>query len=228
MKKCVVIPTYNSPHIEEVINDVLNFGYTVIVVDDGSSEKISINNPNSILITHDKNLGKGRAILSGARKARELGFDRFVTIDADKQHYASEIGKLYDAYEKECIVIGKRNFDSKNVPKSSIFGRKFSNFWVKLETFKDLQDTQSGFRIYPISILDLKTKYSRFDFEIEVLVRHSFRGGYIKEVDIECYYPPQSQRISHFHKVKDNIRLSKMHTRLIIERFFLLRGFLWN
>ena len=228
MSICVVIPVYNSPYIDEVIEDVLSFGYTLIVVDDGSDTEVKIKNSNTILLRHKKNMGKGEAILSGAQKAKELGFDSFVTMDADKQHIAFEIKKLIEAYSPNTIVVGSRNFKNQNIPKSSIFGRKFSNFWVNLETFKSLKDTQSGFRIYPVSILDLKLKKRRFDFEIEVLVLHCFGGGDVKEVEVECYYPPIEQRITHFDKVKDNIRLSRIHTRLIIQRFFLLRGFLWN
>ncbi|MCF6174036.1 MAG: glycosyltransferase family 2 protein [Campylobacteraceae bacterium] len=228
MNTCIVIPTYNSPYIKEVVEDVKKYGYTVIVVDDGSTNSIDLQNFNIHVITHKTNLGKGEAILSGAKKAKELGFEFFVTMDADKQHISSQIQKLLDSYKQDTIVIGCRDFESENVPKSSIFGRKFSNFWVNLETFKSLKDTQSGFRIYPVSILNLNIKKRRFDFEIEVLVLHCFNGGDVKEVGVECYYPPIEKRISHFDKVKDNMRLSIIHTKLVVQRFFFLRGFLWN
>ena len=228
MNTCVVIPVYNSPYISEVIKDVQKYDYTLIVVDDGSDKKIKVDDSAIILLSHPENMGKGEAIITGAKKAKELGFESFVVMDADKQHIASQIEILTKAYRPDTIVVGCRNFESENIPKSSIFGRKFSNFWVNLEIFKSLKDTQSGFRMYPISILSLKTKKRKFDFEIEVLVLHSFSGGNIKEVDIECYYPPFEQRISQFDKVKDNVRLSKIHMVLIIQRFLLLRGFFWN
>lgn len=227
MKNCVVIPVYNSPYIDEVIKDALKYDYQLIVVDDGSDTKVSVPE-NVILITHKQNMGKGEAILSGAKKAKELGYDFFVTMDADKQHLASEIYKLIDAYKPNSIVIGNRNFEHENVPDSSKFGRKFSNFWIKLETFKTLGDTQSGFRAYPVNILDLNIKNKRFDFEIEVLALHSYRGGEIIDVDTECYYPPSDERVTHFDKVKDNIRLSLIHTKLVLQRYILLRGFLWK
>lgn len=226
MNTCVVIPVYNSPYIKEVVRDVLRHGYYVIVVDDGSDEVVE--DLHVEVIRHQTNMGKGEAILSGAKRAKELGFESFVTMDADKQHLSYEIEKLINSYQKNYIVIGCRNFEDENVPKSSKFGRAFSNFWVNLETFKSLKDTQSGFRIYPISILDLNIKNRRFDFEIEVLVLHSYSKKEIIDVDVECYYPPFEERISHFDKVKDNIRLSKIHSRLFMQRFFLLRGFIWN
>ncbi len=228
MSDCVVIPVYNSPYIRDVVEDVLSHGYKVIVVDDGSNESVNIDGLNADLIVHKTNMGKGEAILSGAKAAKNLGYKNFIVVDADKQHISSEISKLTDAYEEDFIVIGNRDFDDKFVPRSSKFGRIFSNFWVNLETFKKLKDTQSGFRMYPISILDLNTKNRRFDFEIEVLVLHCFRGGKVKEVAVKCYYPPSHERISHFDKLKDNIRLSKIHTKLVFQRFFLLRGFLWH
>lgn len=228
MNICIVIPVYNSPYILEVIEDVLQFDYKIIVVDDCSDIKVEFLHENVLLIRHNLNEGKGQAILTAAKKAKECGFDSFITIDADKQHLSSEIKKLINVYKKESIIIGNRNFNQENVPSSSKFGRKFSNFWVNLETFKKLGDTQSGFRIYPVSILDLSTSKKRFDFEIEVLVLHCYNGGDVIDVEVDCYYPPVCERISHFDKIKDNIRLSFLHAKLVSQRFLLFRGFLWN
>ncbi len=228
MKTCIVVPVYNSPYITEVIDDLLNYNYRIIVVDDGSDTKVEIDHPNIELQRHPVNMGKGEAILTGAQKAKALGYESFVTIDADKQHLSSEIIKLLNTYQPNTIVIGNRNFKHTHVPNSSKFGRKFSNFWVMLETFQKLGDTQSGFRMYPVSILDLNIKNKRFDFEIEVLALHAYRKGQIIDIEVECYYPPEDERISHFDKIKDNIRLSLLHSKLITQRFLLLRGFLWH
>ena len=227
MNICIVIPVYNSPFIKEVLEDISSYDYKIIVVDDGSDIVVESDILKIEVLRHTINKGKGEAILTGAKRAKELGYDCFVTMDADKQHISSEIVKLIDSYEDNTIVIGNRNFNSENVPKSSKFGRKFSNFWVQVETFKNLGDTQSGFRLYPTSILDLNIKNRRFDFEIEVLVLHSYNKGNIVDVDVECYYPPSDERISHFDKTKDNVRLSLLHSKLVIQRFLFLRGFLW-
>ncbi len=228
MKPCVLVPVYNSPYIREVIVDILTHGYKIIVIDDGSEQKVTLDDLDVTVVYHEKNQGKGQAILSGAAKAKELGYDCFVTMDADKQHISSQIKKLLDAYEDETIVIGNRDFTGDDVPDSSKFGRKFSNFWVKLETFKTLGDTQSGFRMYPISILDLPLTNKRFGFEIEILAHHSYAKREIKDVEVECYYPPKEERISHFNKIDDNVRLTLLHTKLMIQRYAFLRGFLWK
>lgn len=228
MNFCIVVPVYNSPYIKEVIGDILSYGYKVIVVDDGSDEAVDLDTMDVELLRHATNQGKGQAILSGAARAKELGCDCFVTMDADKQHISSQIKKLLEAYEDETIVVGNRDFSGDNVPDSSKFGRKFSNFWVMLETFKKLGDTQSGFRMYPVSILELPLKNKRFDFEIEILVHHLYACRKIKDVEVECYYPPHQERISHFNKIDDNIKLTLIHTKLMIQRYAFLRGFLWR
>ena len=228
MNFCIVIPVYNSPYIQEVVRDVLSFAYKVIVVDDGSDEVVNVDMLDVELLRHTTNLGKGQAILTGAARAKELGYDCFITMDADKQHISSQIQKLVNVYEDETIVVGNRDFSSDNVPNSSKFGRVFSNFWVMLETFKKLGDTQSGFRMYPLSILDLPIKNKKFDFEIEILVHHLYACKKIKDVEVECYYPPLQERITHFNKIEDNLRLTLLHTKLMLQRYIFLRGYLWK
>ncbi|MDA3909694.1 MAG: glycosyltransferase family 2 protein [Sulfurimonas sp.] len=227
MNIAIVIPVYNSPFIDEVIEDVFKYGYKVIVVDDGSEQKVTSAHKEIEILRHEKNMGKGEAILTGAKCAKKLGFEAILTFDGDKQHLSSQIAKLISHYKEGNIVIGNRDFSSQTVPNSSKFGRKFSNFWVFLETFKSLGDTQSGFRIYPVNILELNMRNRRFDFEIEVLALHSYRKGEIIDVEVECYYPPKDERVSHFDKFHDNWRLTKAHTKLMIQRYLLLRGIIW-
>jgi len=216
-----VIPVYNNPTtISDVVDDALNTGATVIVVDDGSVPAVSLNivSERFYLLQHTLNAGKGEAILTGAHKAKDMGFASFFIVDADGQHFPHEIANFADKNLDECIVIGCRRF-AENVPGSSKFGRRFSNFWIWSETGLHLDDTQSGFRSYPISVLELDLQRKRYDFEIEILVKHVWNGGCIEEVEIEVYYPKPEDRISHFHAFKDNMRLTKLHSRLVFKRW---------
>jgi len=221
MQSCIVIPVYNNPTtIRDVVDDALNTGATVIVVDDGSVPTVSfeVESDRLYLLHHVHNAGKGEAILTGGKKARDLGFVSFFIVDADGQHFPEEIENFADKNLEECIVIGCRRF-AENVPTSSKFGRRFSNFWIWSETGLHLDDTQSGFRSYPISVLELDLQRRRYDFEIEILVKHVWNGGCIEEVEIEVYYPKPEDRISHFHAFKDNMRLTKLHSRLVFKRW---------
>jgi len=189
----------------------------VVVVDDGSDVEIEYQHDRVHLLRHKNNLGKGEAILTGAKYAAKLGFDSFFVLDGDAQHSPADIGQFVAEDRSNSIIIGAREF-GKNVPFSSKFGRAFSNFWVYAETGRRLQDTQSGFRSYPISILKLDLKKRRFDFEIEVLVKHLWSGKDIKEVNISVHYQSKSERVSHFDKFRDNLRLSTLHASLLLLR----------
>lgn len=218
---CIVIPVYNNPDtINSVVRDALKTGAYVVVVDDGSVPQVTLEiaNDNLHLLRHTTNKGKGEAILTGGYHVKALGFESFFAVDADGQHFPAEISRFSDKNLQECIVIGCRRFED-NVPGSSKFGRAFSNFWIKVETGLELNDTQSGFRSYPVSILDLPLYKKRYDFEIEVLVRHAWQGGCVEEVDISVYYPKPDERVSHFDKFRDNVRLSLLHSTLVFSRW---------
>lgn len=227
----VVVPTYNNPAtIQNVVKDVLHHGYRVVVVDDGSTQKIeniiSLQDENLTILRHEINQGKGAAIITGAKEAQRLGCSYFASIDGDGQHLASEIQKLLLACDGENqIIIGARNFGIDNVPNGSKFGRWFSNFWARWDSEQEINDSLSGFRLYPISILDLKIKTSRYDWEMEVLVKHGWKGRKIKETTIECYYPSPEERVSHFKKFWDTAAIVMVHIRLLPLKFILKKRY---
>jgi glycosyltransferase involved in cell wall biosynthesis len=227
----IVIPSLdNHATIKPLIVSLLDEGYAPIVVDDGSSpplkETLKEFGEEIEIITHEKNRGKGEALLSGARCAKSRGVYFFVSMDADGQHLSSEIPKLLNANDNKSIIIGARNFGIDNVPFGSKFGRWFSNFWAVLDTSQKITDSLSGFRLYPISILDLHFSTTGFDWEMEVLVKHAWKKRAIKEVDIECYYPDPNERVSHFKKFTDTMKIVAVHVKLLPLRVFLLKGFI--
>ena len=226
----VVVPTYNNPQsIEKVAQDVLSHGYTLVIVDDGSSTPVSSllhTQDNLSILRHEVNQGKGAAIMTGAREAQKRGFDYFISLDGDGQHLASQIEKICDACDgADQIIIGARNFEINHVPNGSKFGRWFSNFWACWDTEQSITDSLSGFRLYPTSILDLIIKTKRFDWEMEVLVKHAWKGRLIKEVSIECYYPTPEERVSHFKKFWDTAAIVMVHVKLLPWKFFLKKRY---
>jgi|GEM_PF-81378 len=224
-KACVVVPCYNpGVAVREVLSSLSSCGLDLIVVDDGSNaetKKLLAEADLKHLVTLPINQGKGKALRAGFLKARELGFSHVLTFDADGQHLASSIDDLIAASRANptAIVVGARRMDrvsNPNVPNSSLFGRSFSNFWVWTECGAWGKDTQSGLRVYPmLSALLTQQVASHYDFEIEVVVRHVWSGGTIVDVDVDVYYPPRAERISHFKGFADNARLSWLHTRLV-------------
>lgn len=218
----IVIPVYNhGATLRQVVERALAVHPDVLVVDDGSSDRPldTLHGLKVRMAGHPLNQGKGAAIMTAARLARGLGMSHIVTIDADGQHDPVDFPRFAAmlAAEPMAIVVGARNFDTANVPGSSRFGRKFSNFWLRLQTGKTLSDTQSGFRAYPLAVLDgLKLRERHYSFEVEVLVRGAWAGVPLREVDIAVHYPPPGERVSHFKAFRDNLRLTLLNTHLTL------------
>lgn len=220
---CVLIPTYNNAQVlEQVIRDVMHFTTRIVVVNDGSTDDtpgILARYPTIETVQYPLNRGKGYALRKGFKKAVELGYDYAITIDSDGQHYADDL-PLFLAKLKEypnAIIIGARNMDQASVPGKSSFGNKFSNFWYKFETGITMNDTQSGYRLYPVRQLNNSRYFTRkYEFEIEVIVRAAWSGLDIVEVPVKVFYPEKDKRITHFRPFKDVSRITVLNTALVI------------
>ena len=231
LKLCVLIPTYNNERtLNRVIDGVLKYTDHIIVVNDGAtdgSETILKTYPNIQQIHFPKNKGKGLALRTGFNHAVSLGYDFAISIDSDGQHFPDEIPVFINALEEETtknvLLIGARNMDQEGVPKKSSFGHKFSNFWFWFETGIKLQDTQSGFRLYPLQQLkNLNFYTTKFEFEIEVIVKAAWKGIKVKNVPIHVLYD-ETERVSHFRPFKDFTRISILNTWFVILTIFYIK-----
>jgi len=222
----IVIPVYNhTKTLRDTVTRALGVNDKVMVVDDGSTDCgiETLAGLDVHILHHSANRGKGAAILTAARACRQLGMTHMVTIDADGQHDPNDSWRFLTVIrnDRNAIVIGKRDFQTTRVPGISRFGRYFSNFWFRIHTGQSIGDTQSGFRAYPLVVLEkLKLRETRFAFEVEVLVKAAWAGVTLHEVDISVYYPPSRQRVSHFDVFKDNIRITLLNTRLTLRSLF--------
>lgn len=228
-KVCVIIPTYNNHKtLKRIIDGVLQYTSNIIVVNDGSTDNTSeiiysYKSIESVQIV--KNQGKGNALQLGFKKALEKGFHFAITIDSDGQHFPDDIPVFLEELEKEennILLIGNRNMNQDGIPKKSSFGNKFSNFWFWFETGTQLEDTQSGYRLYPL--LEIPKKYftKKFEFEIELIVRSAWKGIKVKNVPIKILYDPL-ERVSHFRPFKDFTRISVLNTILVIITIFYIK-----
>lgn len=218
----VVIPTYNnSETLASVVEEAKLICPLVIVVNDGSTDSTRdvLESIKGIeVISHSRNRGKGPAIGSGFARAVALGATHVITIDSDGQHFPSEIVSLTEASvrEPETLWIGARTFGCENMPGKNTFANKFSNFWFRVETGVKLEDTQSGFRCYPLAAVKGMTIFSgRYEWELEIIVRASWRGVPVKNLPVNVYYPPPAERISHFKPLRDFARISVLNTLLV-------------
>jgi glycosyltransferase involved in cell wall biosynthesis len=221
-KFCVIIPTFNNASkIEEVINGVLNHIKNIIVVNDGTTDNTEIildKFKKIVVVSYSKNKGKGYALKQGFKKALELGYNYAITIDSDGQHSASEIPEFIKTCNnhKDALIIGARTTINGNVPRKNSFANKFSNFWVFIITGIKLIDTQSGFRLYPLNKMqNIKFVSRRYEFELEVLAKASWRNIPIISIPISVFYPPNNERITHFRPFIDFLRISLLNSWLV-------------
>lgn len=221
---CVIIPTYNNEKtLVKVIESVRNYfpDDRIIVVNDGATDATSelLKQFDSItILVNEVNKGKGFSLRKAFKFAIEKDFANAITIDSDGQHFASDLPKMIqNAIESpNTVLMGSRNMNQDGVPQKSSFGNKFSNFWFKIETWITLPDTQTGYRLYPLKPLKkMRLFTTKFELEIEVIVRLAWKNIPFKAVPIEVKYDPD-ERVSHFRPGRDFFRISVLNTVLVL------------
>lgn len=224
-KILVVVPTYNNAGtIASVIEQIREHSDHILVINDGSTDTTAdiIRSLNVEHISYPDNRGKGYAIRRSFEYAKQNGYNYVLTIDSDGQHYASDIERFAREVisNPDSLIIGARNLNADNMPSKNTFANKFSNFWYRIETGNKLNDTQSGFRLYPIRKIGGMSFFSnRYEFEVEVIVRSAWKGVNVYNIPIQVYYPPTEERISHFKPLKDFTRISILNSLLVIIAF---------
>jgi len=223
----VVIPVYNhAAKVAQVAEKAKALGFPVFVVDDGSTDGTAetLTKVHGItVLTHEKNRGKGFALLTGFRAAAAIA-DYAISIDADGQHDPADASTLIAAIslDKRSLIIGKRqDMEEVGSPWSSRKGREFSNSLVRFCGGPKVTDSQSGFRIYPLpEVLKWKIWARHYGFEIEVLVWARWAKMTILEAPISVYYGAPGERITHYRPGKEFSRNSFMITRLQLYRWW--------
>jgi len=217
-----VVPCYNhGATVGRVVHDVKQYLRDIIVVNDGSTDntaEVLRSEEGVTLIDFPANRGKGEALKAAFARARELGYSHAITIDADGQHLAQDIPLFVDkiAASPDVLWIGSRDLQVGDVaqPGRSRFGRDFATFWFRFHTGKLVDDTQCGFRAYPLhAIADLKCPGSRYEYEIEVLVRAQWNGTQVRSIPIHLLYFAKEERVSHFRPLIDFSRIGRVNSR---------------
>ncbi len=222
---CVVIPAFQAADtIGSVVRRALPHVSDVIVVNDGSVDGTgdAAREARAQVVDHPVNLGKGPALRTGLRHAYRRGYRDAVTLDADGQHDPDDIPALLEAARGTpgALILGARDMGGSAVPKSSRFGRWFTNLWVRIDGGGVVGDAQSGFRCYPIpETLALRLQGGRFEFEMEVILRSAWAGIPVASVPVSVHYDEPGRRVSHLHPLVDNTRISLLFAYLFVARW---------
>lgn len=228
----VLMPTYNSgPRLPEVVQEVLDLNWSILVVVDGSTDgserllpALAERDPRLSLLILPQNSGKGAAVLAGSRQALAQGFTHALVMDADGQHPAASIPEFMAESQRhpEALIVGRPQFPP-NIPKARLYGRQLSIGLVWLELMGGgIDDPLFGFRVYPLQplldVLGTRRGGRRYDFETEAGVRLAWAGVPPRNVDAPVrYFSRDEGGISHFHYVRDNLTQIWLHARLLVE-----------
>jgi glycosyltransferase involved in cell wall biosynthesis len=226
----VLIPSFNSGGklVETVAAALAHWQPVWVVIDgstDGSAERLAEWDGRKLrVIRRHQNGGKGAAVLDGLRAAAAEGFSHVLVMDADGQHPAASIAAFMrlSSEHPEAMILGVPVFDA-SAPRIRILGRKLSNALTRLETWRRIEDSLFGFRVYPLApllaIMERSAGMRGFDFDPEAVVRLSWRGvPAINRPAPVRYFRASEGGVSHFRYGRDNFLLAGMHLRLIAKR----------
>ena len=226
----IAIPFFNHPRtVVGVARAARAVHPDLFLVDDGSTDDAAarLRAEGFAVLSHARNRGKGAAIRTAAAHAAREGYTHLLILDADGQHPPEEIPALLAASRAApgAIVVGNRRMAEANAPKANTFGREVSNFMFRLDTGKEPPDMLCGFRVYPVEVLTgTRYRIDRYGFENEVLVRAAWDDVPIVSVPVRVVYP--ADRVSHFHLVRDNVRMAGMN--ILLWGALLVRAMPWH
>lgn len=236
---CVVIPVYNHPHkIAGLVARLLDFGLPCILVDDGSAahcaqvlDVIAAENPRVELLRLAQNAGKGVAVCRGFALAHSNGFTHALQVDADGQHDLNDVPAFLASAQRNplAVISGWRSYAA--MPPARRSGRKLTDFWVCVNTLsRALKDSMCGYRLYPLvptmQLLARNKIGARMDFDTDILVRLYWQGLPVENIPTRILY--QDDIPSHFDIIKDNVRISWMHTRLFFGMLPRIPALVWR
>lgn len=227
MNPCLLIPCYNhAGPLAAVLARLAEFELPCLLVDDGSEpvaaaalDALAAQHPWVSLLRHPHNQGKGGAVMTGLRRAHELGFSHALQVDADGQHDLTDLPALLaEARQHPAALVSGRPLYDDSVPKGRLYGRYITHVWVWIETLSfAIKDSMCGFRVYPLAstcaLLERVALGRRMDFDTEVMVRLHWAGVPMRFVPTRVIYPVDGR--SHFRLFRDNLDISWMHTRLV-------------
>ena len=220
-KICVLIPSYNEAGtIAKIIREVRAQGLDAYVVDDGSSDGTGTiaEAEGAVVLRHEKNIGKGAALIDGFKHILGTDCDAVIIMDADNQHEASGIPDFINAMKTADadIVIGNRMLDSGAMPYVRRQTNRFMSYLISRMCGQAIPDTQCGYKLLKRRVLeDVRLEHSNFEIESELLIKAARRGFKISSVPIRAIYQDEKSKIN---PVLDTLRFIAFMIRMSFER----------
>jgi glycosyltransferase involved in cell wall biosynthesis len=221
-----VIPAFEeAATVGDIASRARRHADAVIVVDDGSADGTAeaLAGLDVVVLRHARNLGKGASLADGFVRALDDGADAVVTLDADGQHLPEDIPRLVSAWRAHPgdVIVGARLRHPERAPRLRKRANRAADFCIGWAAGQPIDDTQSGFRIYPGALLRSvrlpRTARRGFVFESELLIDLARAGAGVRSVAIDSIYHGAA-RPSHFRPIADVAAISRMLAGKLISR----------
>ena len=209
---CAVIPFFNEKEtLNLVLDETLKSVSYIFTVNDGANDdsyQTEREKSGLELIDLHKNYGKGKALRVGFEAAISAGYEIVVTLDADLQHEPKFIPRLIEGLQSFDIVIGNRLKNLKGMPIQRKLSNKLTSFFLTIKTGQEIIDSQCGFRAYSARVLkNVKTDFSGFEAESEILVKAAKKGFNIGFVDIPTIYGNEKSKMKPVQAITGFLRV---------------------
>lgn len=228
MNIAILIPSLDpNERLGTLVSQLREQGLTqIVVIDDGSAASAQpifdlCASLDCVVVHHDRNRGKGEALRTGLRTAREHfpTISGAVTADGDGQHLVKDIVRVARALESTAssLILGTRDFSGEHVPFRSRFGNRFSSLFFRLSAGISCPDTQTGLRGIPAALFDfaLSVPGSRYEYEMNLLFSAARQRIPLRYIPIETVYEDNNS-VSHFRPLRDSARIYAAPLRFAI------------
>ncbi len=222
----VVIPAYNEAlAVRDAAVRARRQCPNVIVVDDGSTDGTAeaLTGLDVTLLRNEQNCGKAGSLVRGFDHALAHEAAGVITLDADGQHAPEEI-PVFLEQAKDCpntLLIGARRREQRRVSFWRYAANRIADFWIGWAAGKPIEDSQSGFRLYPAQLLrTVKIPHGperSFVYESEILIEAARRGCEIQSVAVSVTRR-SGPRPSHFRPILDIMKIVRMVAWKLVSR----------
>jgi glycosyltransferase involved in cell wall biosynthesis len=204
----VVIPVHNEALTIAAIVSAARLYGRVIVVDDASDDGSGplAASAGAMVLTLPGHYGKGAALRRGFAEAWRCGAENIITLDGDGQHDPQDIPRFLAAScrWRGSMIIGNRLAATAAIPRQRLQAIQVGSFWINWMAECNVQDTQSGFRLYPAALLQsLSLKHGGFLLESEILLKAGQAGYDMREIPIRPIY--RCGQRSHYRPYRDGV-----------------------
>lgn len=228
---CLIIPAYQPDELlVKLVDELRQTNYAnIVVINDGSDKSKQLifdrikEYPATTVITHAKNMGKGEALKTGLNwviKNYPTNIVGVVTVDADGQHLPKDVEKIATTLiaQPQAYILGVRAFDTK-VPWRSRFGNSLTRTLLELLYKTRIQDTQTGLRGIPFSLMQefIKISAGRYEYEMVCVLEAVKSAVPIEQIPVDTVYINHNNS-SHFNPFIDSIRIYYVFLRFALQK----------